>query len=136
MLKLFSRRRRATPSLVSTHYVGKHRPGTVEEMDEDGEVTLRRATPDEMEHAARVIAHIQGDLSGPRPRRPWTDARPRRPWTDAEPLPTGWTDSCGIESGYAPPLVLAPPPFDMPPQGICCAGCPGFDDKRCCARGS
>ena len=37
----------------------RYEPGTVEVEDEDGNVKLRRATPDEREYARRVIEHSE-----------------------------------------------------------------------------
>ena len=37
----------------------RYEPGTVEVEDEEGNVKLRRATPDEREYARRVIEHIE-----------------------------------------------------------------------------
>jgi hypothetical protein len=120
MLKLFSRRKLR----ADKHYVGVHRPGTVEVEDQDGNVSLRAATPDEQEYARRVIARIQGDLSGPSPVRPWTDA----PARSASEI----ADSCGIESGYPAPVGEPPLPDDYPLSGSACFACPGTRDRRCC----
>jgi hypothetical protein len=92
------------------------------------ETLITEPTAEDREYARRVIERIEAGLDSSSVRRPWTDA-PTRSAAEV-------ADSCGVESLYQAPLVLALPPFHMPPRGICCAGCPGFQDKRCCARGS
>jgi hypothetical protein len=97
-------------------------PGTVETIDEDGNVSLRRATADEQAYAREVIRSIEQSL--PPPRKPWSD----------EPVAVqrSWGAEHGIESGYVAPLEEPPLPDHYPLSGSACFACPGTNDKRCC----
>lgn len=102
----------------------QHEPGTVEVEDEDGNISIRRATGDEIEYARRVIEHIESDLDGPPPARPWSEAE----------RSAGWGDEHGVESGHVEPQGPPPLPDPYPLSGSACYRCPprGTDDPRCC----